>query len=136
MKMTSDGPGQGKIEKTPPLSLRAQLVEKILQKTREKRFLWDRTHEGYQGRALRGGITASLAKQSSSLFGESWRIFIVKRGAEEILKLSNDPGNLSLLQLAGVAESDAHTKVSELLGFLNTIGHREIKAAISELDEL
>jgi hypothetical protein len=112
----------------------SQLIEKIMQKTSEKKITWTRTNNGHSGQTADGNLVIVLTKQQSSIFGNSWSSFNVRRSGEEILKLESAPDVLRTL--AGYPDSPANRKVTELLIFLDTARQREVKEAISDLDKL
>lgn len=121
-------------EKVSSPDVDSEFIQKIIQKTSEKKIVWDRTEQGHSGRTVDGNLLMSLQLQQVPIFGRAWRSFVVRRGGEEILKLENSGEGLAFL--AGIQETPAHRKVAELLRFLDSARLREVKAAISELDNL
>ena len=116
-----------------PLSVDAQLVDKLLQKTVEGKIVWERISNGHQGRSLDGFFLIEL-RASRAIFGYTWSFFSVKKGGEEILKLDNSSNGL--LILAGLSKNTVEEKVSELLDYLESARTREVKNAIADLDKL
>jgi hypothetical protein len=110
-----------------------EFVSKILQKTEEQKIIWDRVATGYSGYTPDRSIYIELAT-GTSLFGYSWRLFSVKRGGAEIIRLVNTPGDL--LMLAGITEAPVHQKVSKLLEILEYARSKEVRDAITDLDKL
>jgi hypothetical protein len=125
-----------KIAVTPikqTLSVDAQFVDKLLQKTVEGKIVWERISNGHQGRSVDGFFIIEL-RASRAIFGYMWSFFSVKKGGEEILKLDNNSNGL--LTLAGLSKNTVEEKVSDLLDYLESARTREVKKAIADLEKL
>ena len=117
-----------------PSSVDVELIEKILEKSLQKKIVWERSGNAYTGRAVKGTLAIAIQRQPSAIFGTTWREFSVQHGPISILKLDNDP--LAFVTLSGASESLANKKVSELVAWLDSARLRQVKEAISELDQL
>jgi len=121
-------------EKASTPDLDSAFIQKIIQKTSEKKITWERTDKGHSGRTIDGSLSIEITLQQVPIFGLGWRTFTVQRGGEDILRLVN--GGDALFFLAGGSVSPVHRKVAELLRFLDESRLREVKEAMSDLDKL
>ena len=122
------------MEKGATQNVDVQLVEKIIQKSSQGKIVWGRAGDSYSGRSIKGDLSIDLTRQQTQLFGVSWTTFKVKRNGQEILKLENNVTTMAFI--AGVTDNPVHQKVAELLLYLDSARQRQVKAAISELDQL
>jgi hypothetical protein len=113
----------------------AELVVKIMLKTRLKRITWQRSSTGLTA-SIPGGLQFSFVLSSNSFIpmgaSPSWQLFTVRRNSEELLKIENPSGFPALI---GV-RTPLQNAVADLFEAVNASASDDLDNAINTIDKI
>lgn len=112
-----------------------KLVRQILEKTKERKILWNRDLRSYSTFIARNNLTAEFVIVNNTIFSaRSWSSFTIKLDEEPILYVTREQ-NL-LLSLAGVSADATTSAADELFRFIDSFRQQEVKRALSAIEDL
>lgn len=130
--MTNDVMTFGTMQPTNP-KVGEDLVQKIFERTIERKIQWEKTLEGHRGSTPDGKLVIELNASRSPVFGSSWSTFKVFRSGIEIFKTDFASGGL--LFLSGFSDP-LNLRVTKLFEYLESTSERQVEAALLDLDQL
>ncbi len=119
----------------PPLNPKEiDLLDKIIQKTKEKKIYWNKAKAGYSAQVSAGPSNLMKLEFLTSRDRENWTQFIVQTEEGTVLTVDGTV-NAFLLRLVGLSDPGL-VKTMELFALVTRLGEGSVERAINALEKL